>query len=152
MRTLDHGRIDRETVTLVLDKGSAGLANTSELERRGLGWISALPWNQAPPDLRELPESELERLGAGHPGMRAAAKRTLIHGAEYQCVVMHSATYALEQVHRAVRSLTRPTRVPKRIALELAWPQRQYTAKALRRRFNGWVDRNFVWEWLTYEL
>jgi hypothetical protein len=32
----------------VLDKGSAALANTVELEQAGVGWISALPWNQAP--------------------------------------------------------------------------------------------------------
>jgi len=33
-------------VTLVLDKGSAALANTLELEQAGVGWISALPWNR----------------------------------------------------------------------------------------------------------
>src|SRR5580658_8060314 len=38
---LDQNQIARETVTLVLDKGSAALANTVALEEAGLGWISA---------------------------------------------------------------------------------------------------------------
>src|ERR1039458_619911 len=42
---LDRNQIARDTVTLVLDKGSAALANTLELEKAGVGWISALPWN-----------------------------------------------------------------------------------------------------------
>ncbi len=49
---LDQNQIARETVTLVLDKGSAALANTVALEEAGVGWISALPWNQAPAELR----------------------------------------------------------------------------------------------------
>jgi hypothetical protein len=44
---LDRCQIARDTVTLVLDKGSAALANTVELQEAGVGWISALPWNQA---------------------------------------------------------------------------------------------------------
>ena len=50
---LDHQQIARDSVTLVFDKGSAALANTLELEQAGVGWISALPWNQAPAELRE---------------------------------------------------------------------------------------------------
>src|SRR5438874_13767063 len=41
-RMLDQNQIARETVTLVLDKGSAALANTAQLEEAGVGWISAL--------------------------------------------------------------------------------------------------------------
>ena len=50
---LDRCQIARDTVTLVFDKGSAALANTVELQEAGVGWISALPWNQAPADFRE---------------------------------------------------------------------------------------------------
>src|ERR1700689_1324294 len=50
---LDRNQIARDSVTLVLDKGSAALANTLELETAGGGWISALPWNQAPAELRD---------------------------------------------------------------------------------------------------
>src|SRR5258708_15625469 len=50
---LDRCQIARDTVTLVFDKGSAALANTVELQEAGVGWISALPWNQAPAAFRE---------------------------------------------------------------------------------------------------
>ena len=42
---LDRNQLDRNSVTLVFDKGSAALANTLALEQAGVGWISALPWN-----------------------------------------------------------------------------------------------------------
>src|ERR1700692_4896816 len=48
---LERNQIARDSVTLVLDKGSAALTNTLELEKAGVGWISALPWNQAPREL-----------------------------------------------------------------------------------------------------
>jgi transposase len=38
-RMLDQNQIARNTVTLVLDKGSAARANTVALEEAGLGWI-----------------------------------------------------------------------------------------------------------------
>jgi transposase len=56
---LDRNRIARDSVTTVLDKGSAALTNTLELEKGGVGWISALPWNQA---LAELRAKSLEQL------------------------------------------------------------------------------------------
>ncbi len=52
-RMLDRNGIERQTVTLVFDKGSAALENTLLLEQAQVGWISALPWNQAPEALRE---------------------------------------------------------------------------------------------------
>jgi len=55
--------IARDSVTLVLHKGSAALANTSALKEAGVGWISALPWNQAPESLRECPVEKLGPLG-----------------------------------------------------------------------------------------
>jgi hypothetical protein len=39
---LDRNQIERDSVTLVLDKGSAALANTLALEQAGVGWISAV--------------------------------------------------------------------------------------------------------------
>src|SRR6202035_1445681 len=47
-RMVDQNQITRDTVTLVLDKGSAALANTVAFEEAGVGWISALPWNRGP--------------------------------------------------------------------------------------------------------
>jgi hypothetical protein len=40
---LERNQIAPDSVTLVLDKGSSALANTLELEKAGVGWISALP-------------------------------------------------------------------------------------------------------------
>ena len=59
VRLLDQNQIARDTVTLVFDKGTAALDNTVQLQEAGVGWISALPWNQAPSELRERATEEL---------------------------------------------------------------------------------------------
>src|SRR6266536_3803554 len=59
VRLLDQNQIARDTVTLVFDKGTAALDNTVQLQEAGVGWISALPWNQAPQELRERVTEEL---------------------------------------------------------------------------------------------
>jgi hypothetical protein len=86
---LDRQQITRDSVTLVLDKGSAALANTLELEQAGVGWISALPWNQAPAELRERDTAQLTALSGEQPGIQAAAEKTVVHGKEYLCVVKY---------------------------------------------------------------
>src|SRR6202521_572263 len=65
---LGRNQIPRDSVTLVLDKGSAALANTLELETAGVGWISALPWNQAPAELRDRSVAQLPACGSSQPG------------------------------------------------------------------------------------
>ena len=72
---LDRNQIARDTVTLVLDKGSAALANTLELEKAGVGWISALPWNQAPAELRERDAEQLPALAAPNPASEQRPNR-----------------------------------------------------------------------------
>lgn len=151
-RMLDHAGIARDTVTLVMDKGPAALANTLELQRQGLHWVTALPWGQAPPELRERPLDELPALGPAHPGVRAVAGKELVHGEERLCVVSHSASFASEQLHSATRSLARATKALRRIARELAQPRRQHQEKALRRRISKWLAPNGVGKVLSYEL
>ena len=56
---LDRHQIERSSVTLVFDKGTAALDNTLLLQEARVGWVSALPWNQAPPELRERPVEAL---------------------------------------------------------------------------------------------
>jgi hypothetical protein len=68
---LERNQIAPQTVTLVLDKGSAALANTLELEQAGVGWISALPWTQAPAGFRSC--QKLTPLSSQEPGVSAAA-------------------------------------------------------------------------------
>ena len=54
LQSLDDHQIARDSVTLVFDKGAAALANTLALDQSGIGWVSALPWNQAPPACRDM--------------------------------------------------------------------------------------------------
>ena len=103
---LDRNQIARDTVTLVLDKGSAALANTLELEKAGVGWISALPWNQAPAELRDRSVEQLPPCSSDQPGVRAAAEKMLVHGKEYLCVVKYSACFASEQLHSLTTTLS----------------------------------------------
>ena len=106
-RMLDQNQIARETVTLVLDKGSAALASTLALEEARLGWISALPWNQAPAELRSRAVEELAVCSTAKPGVRAGAEKVLVHGREYLCVAKYSASFAGEQLHSVTTSLSR---------------------------------------------
>jgi hypothetical protein len=59
-----------------------------------VGWISALPWNQAPPGLRERATEELPPCSAEQPGVRAVAEKLLVHGQEYLAVLKYSAPFA----------------------------------------------------------
>jgi transposase len=104
-RMLDHNQIARETVTLVLDKGSAALPNTVALEEARLGWISALPWNQAPAEFRSRAVEELTVSSSAQPGVRAAAQK-MVHGREYLCVLKYSSSFAAEQLHSVTTSLS----------------------------------------------
>ena len=72
---LDRAGIERDSVTLVLDKGSSALANTLRLQRHGLHWVAALPWNQAPQRLRSRPLRKLESLEPQQPGLKACAQQ-----------------------------------------------------------------------------
>ena len=150
-RLLDAAAIARETVTLVLDKGSAALANTLELQASRLGWIAALPWDQAPATLRSRPVAELEPV-SGEPGLRVGSERTLVHGAEYLGVIRHSAGFAAEQCHSVSLSLTKATQKLRALAREISRPQDRHTEAGLRRRIQRWLRPNFVAQALSYEL
>src|SRR5215468_1396213 len=71
VKMLDRNQIERPTVTLVFDKGTAALDNTLLLKEAGLGWISALPWNQAPVELRERDIENLPLCSSDQPGVHA---------------------------------------------------------------------------------
>ena len=102
-------------MTLVFDKGSAGarvesafsLANTVELEQSGTGWISALPWNQAPEGLRSRDAKKLTACSSALPGTRAASQKLLVHGKTYLCVLKHSSSFASEQLHSITTSMAK---------------------------------------------
>jgi hypothetical protein len=149
---LDRHGVARNSVTLVLDKGSAALANTLELQQSGVGWISALPWNQVPEPLRERPTEELPALSSAQAGLRAAAARLLVHGKEYLCVVKYSAPFACEQLHSLTTSLSKALQAMRRLSAELAKPGSRFTEAGIRKKIARWLSGAFVSELVRYEL
>src|SRR6266849_4009263 len=151
-RMLDQNQIARETVTLVLDKGSAALANTVQLDEAGVGWISALPWNQAPAELRSRAVEELPAGSSAQPGVRAAAGKTLVHGREYLCVVKYSASFAGEQLHSLTTSLSRVLQSLRRLAKELNKPKARWKQEQIERKIQRWLSAPFLAELIRYQL
>ena len=149
---LDRHGIARDTVTLVLDKGSAALANTLELEQAGVGWISALPWNQAPEALRERDVEQLPALSSAHSGVRAAAERMVVHGKEYLAVLKYSAPFAGEQLHSLTTTLSKALQSMRRLSVELRKPGGRFTESGLRHRIGRWLSGAFVADLVRYEL
>lgn len=149
---LDRNEIAHDTVTLVMDKGSAALANTAELQQAGIGWISALPWNQAPAELRERPAEQLPALSSAHPGVRAAAEKLLVHGQEYLCVLKYSASFAGEQLHSVTTTVSKVLQSMRRLSVELAKPAARFTESGIRRKIARWLAPDFVSELIRYQL
>ena len=147
---LDRQQITRDSVTLVLDKGSAALANTLELEKAGVGWVSALPWSQAPAELRSA--QQLTPLSSQQPGVSAAAQIAVVHGKEYSCVVKYSASFAAEQLHSLTTSLSKVMQSMRKLARELLQPGAKHTESGLRSRIARWLAPQFVGELVSYQL
>ena len=152
LRLLDQNQIGRETVTLVFDKGSAALANTVQLAEAGVGWISALPWNQAPAELRSRAVEELPACSSAQPGVRATAEKTLVHGREYLCVVKYSASFAGEQLHSLTTSLSRVLQSLRRLAQELNQPKARWKHDQIERKIERWLSAPFLAELIRYQL
>jgi len=149
---LDQNQIARQTVTLVLDKGSAALANTVALEEAGVGWISALPWNQAPVELRSRAIEALPLCSSAQPGVRAGAEKMLVHGREYLCVVKYSASFAGEQLHSLTTSLSRVLQSLRRLAQELNKPKARWKQDQIERKIRRWLSIPFLAELIRYQL
>src|SRR6266404_7251869 len=151
-RMLDQNQIARETVTLVLDKGSAALANTVQLEEAGVGWISALPWNQAPAAFRERAVEQLPLCSSAQPGVRAAAEKLLVHGGEYLCVLKYSASFAGEQLHSLTTSLSKVLQSLRRFSMELNKPQARWKEDQIRSKVQRWLSGQFLEELIRYQI
>jgi transposase len=149
---LDRCQIARDTVTLVFDKGSAALANTVELREAGVGWISALPWNQAPAALRERAVEQLPLCSSAQPGVRAAAEKLLVHGQEYLCVLKYSASFAGEQLHSLTTSLSKVLQALRRFSMELNKPQARWKENQIRSKIQRWLSGQFLEELIRYQL
>ena len=151
-RLLDQNQIERGSVTLVFDKGSASTPNTVELEQSGTGWISALPWNQAPEGLRARDTEKLPRCSSDLPGVRAAAEKTLVHGKEYLCVLKHSSSFAAEQLHSLTTSMAKAMQALRRLSIEVAKPKQRYTKKGIHQKISGLLSAQFLDQVIRYEL
>ena len=151
-RLLDHHRMARDSVTLVFDKGTAALANTVALEEAHLGWISALPWNQAPAELREREVEQLPPCSSQQPGVRAAGEKALVHGKEYLCVVKYSASFAGEQLHSLTTSASKILQYLRRFSLELNKPKARWDEKKIRSKIERWLSGPFLTDVIRYDI
>jgi len=149
---LDENKLPRNSVTLVFDKGPASLHNTLELEQSGLGWISALPWNQAPQEFRETPLEKFQSLSAQQPGVSAFAQKLLVHGRERWCVMKYSAGFLSEQLHSITTSLAKVTQSLRRLSQDLKKPDCRLKEKAIRGKIGRWLSAQFLSELIRYEL
>jgi transposase len=153
LRMLDENHIPRDSVTLVFDKGPAGLENTLALEDSGLGWISALPWNQAPAEFRQMPLEKFQLLSSDHPGILALSQKLLVHGRERLCVLKYSASCLSEQMHSLTTSLAKVTQRLRRLSLELKKPNYPLKENQIRVKIGRWLgSAQFVKELIRYEL
>ncbi len=152
VRLLDQNQIARDTVTLVFDKGTAALDNTVQLQEAGVGWISALPWNQAPAELRERATEELPPCSAEQPGVRAVAEKLLVHGQEYLAVLKYSAPFAAEQLHSLTTSISRTLQSLRRFSKELNKPRARWTEEGIRRKIQKWLSGQFLGDVIRYQL
>ena len=149
---LDRNQIARDTVTLVLDKGSAALANTLELEKAGVGWISALPWNQAPVELRDRSVEQLPALQR-RPSRRPGGSRE--DAGAWQGVSVRAEVLGL----LCQRTTAQPHRhadqgdpEPAAAGVELSKPQARFTEQGIRNKISRWLADSFVREVLHYDL
>ena len=151
-RLLARHAIPPETVTWVFDTGTAALANTVLLKEAGLGWISALPWSQAPAEFRQRPVEGLPAGGSAQPGVQAAAEKLLVHGQEYLCVLKYSAPFAAEQLHSVSASLSRVLAALKRLAVEMARPGNRLTPAGIEAKIRRWLAVPFLSALVHYQI
>lgn len=153
LRFLDENEIPRDSITLVFDKGSAALYNTLALEESGVGWISALPWNQAAKEFRETPLEKFTALSSEQPGVLAFQQKLLVQGQERLCVLKYSASFLSEQMHSLTTSLAKVTQALRRLSLDLRKPDSRLQESAIRKKIARWLDSaQFLEELIRYEL
>ena len=149
---LDQSQIARDSVTLVFDKGAASLANTVQLEESGVGWISALPWNQAPATMRERAVEQLSPCSSLQPGVRVAAEKMLVHGKEYVCVLKYSASFAAEQLDSLSTSLSKAMQNLRRFSMDLNKPKARWSEDQIHKKIQRWLSGQFLQELVKYQL
>jgi len=128
------------------------VANSVQLEEAGVGWIAALPWNQAPAEFRERAVEQLSPCSSAQPGVRASAEKLLVHGKEYLCVVKYSASLAGEQLHSLSTSLSKVLQSLRRFSLELNKPKARWKESQIRTKIQRWLEGQFLEELIRYQI
>ena len=124
-----------------------------QLEEAKVGWIAALPWNQAPAAFRERPVAELLPCSSAQPGVRAAAEKLLVHGREYLCVLKYSASFAGEQLHSLSTSLSKTLQALRRYAMELNKPKARWKEDQIRHKIQRWLSGSqYLEEIIRYQI
>lgn len=150
---LERNQIERFSVTLVFDKGTAALDNTLSLKKAGVGWISALPWNQAPVELRERDIETLPLCSSDQPGVRAVAEHAIVHGDHYLCVLKYSSGFAAEQLHSISTSLAKVLQSLRRLSTDLAKPGNRLKEIQIRNKIQRWLSSaQFLEDLVSWKL
>jgi transposase len=152
VKLLKSNQIEPQSVTLVFDKGTAALENTLLLEKAEVGWISALPWNQAPAELRERDVEQLPACGSDLPGVRAVAQTAVVHGKEYLCVLKYSSSFAGEQLHSVTTSLSKVLQSMRRLSTDLAKPGCRLKEDQIRKKIQRWLLNPFLEDLIRWQL
>jgi transposase len=84
--------------------------------------------------------------------LRTAAKKILVHGHEYLCVVKYSASFAGEQLHSLRTSLSQVLQALRRLAKELNKPRARWKQQQIVRKIQRWLSAPFLAELIRYQL
>jgi transposase len=144
--------ISPSAVTLVFDKGASSLLNSVGLEDSGLGWISALPWSQAPKDMREVPIEQMQCCSSVLPGIRVGKGEALVHGRPATCVVLHSSVFQSEQLHSLMANLSKACSKLRALAHELIKSRRKSARETVQKRIAAILAAQWLETLVTTEL
>lgn len=152
MEVLKCTGISPSAVTLVFDKGASSLLNNMELEAAGVGWISALPWSQAPKEMREVPIEQMSCCSSALPGIRVSKGRADVHGHPGTCVVVHSSVFQSEQLHSLMANVSKACSKLRALAHELANSRRRSACSTVQKRVAGILAAQWLKTLIKTEL
>ena len=151
-RMLDGAAVPRKHITLVCDKGSCSAANMAEMDRQGVGWVQALPWDQAPKSVRDLARDDLQPAGGEHPGVATAARKVEMYGHPRLAVLRRSDPFATAQFHSVANSLHKAQRQLKALARQLRKPGCRRKEPSIRKRLQAIRSPQYLAQVLSCDL
>ncbi len=152
LEVLNRTGIPPLDVTLVFDKGASSLLNNIELEASGLGWISALPWSQAPKDMREVPIEQMHCCSSALPGIRVRKGEAYVHGRPGTCVVLHSSVFQSEQLHSLIANVAKACSKLQTLAHELNKSRRKSGRNTVQKRIAAILAAQWLRTLIAVEL